>query len=106
MAVSQQIVLGYYKTAKTSPKLPWPQTTNDHALLTVLNFVPDQLFNFIAWASVTSPQPSDNERVKVTLADSRKIMSTCQDIITMTKKRTVAHAKTVLSAAHRVFEWS
>ena len=48
--------------------------------------MPDQLFNFVAWTSGISTQPLDNERVEVTLEDSRKIVSTCQDIITLASK--------------------
>lgn len=40
----------------------------------------------MAWVFGISAQPSDNERVEVTLEDSRRVVSTCQDIITMTTK--------------------
>ena len=47
-----------------------------------LRVVPPQLFNFIAWASGISSLPSD-ERVEVSVEDSRKIVSSCQDIIAL-----------------------
>lgn len=56
-----------------------PQQVTSHWKMSV---VPHQLFNFIAWTSGMSSQPSD-ERVDVTSEDSRKIVSTCQDIITL-----------------------
>lgn len=73
-------------TAKSSPKLPWPPTAKDLTLESALNMVPDQLFNFVAWTCGISMEPSDNERVEVTLEDRRKIVSTCQDIITLSTK--------------------
>ena len=74
------------KTSKTSPKLPWPPRATDLTLENALDFVPHQLFNFVAWTSGISTQPTDNERVEVTLEDSRKIVSTCQDLITLATK--------------------
>lgn len=70
------------KTSKRYPKLPWPPTAGDLTLENGTSVVPHQLFNFIAWISGMSSQPSD-ERVDVTSEDSRKIVSTCQDIITL-----------------------
>ena len=88
------------ETAKKTPTLPARDLTLENALRVVppqhtpalgivppqhtpaLRVVPPQLFNFIAWASGISSLPSD-ERVEVSVEDSRKIVSSCQDIIAL-----------------------
>ncbi|KAL2102045.1 hypothetical protein ACEWY4_003806 [Coilia grayii] len=71
-----------HKAAKSSQKLPWPPTANDLTLEKAFEVVPHQLLNFIAWASGIASEPTD-ERVRVSLEDGRKILSSCQDIISL-----------------------
>ena len=97
-----------------SSKLPWLPTANTLTLENALHLVPHQRFNFVEWTSGISTQLSDNERVEVTLDDSRKIVSTCQEITTLTTKGRCqivpscngSSAYDRLSRGHRVVEWS
>ena len=87
--------------AKSSEKLPWPPTAGDLTLERAFEVVPHQLFNFIAWASGITSEPA-NEHVRVSFEDSRKILSSCQDIITLaTKARWLMPKQCALAMAVR-----
>lgn len=72
---------------KATPKLTWPPTAQQLTMSAASNLVPDKLFNFIAWTTAMTTDPStDNERVNVSEEEAEKIVSIGQDVIKLTMK--------------------
>ena len=60
---------------------------SDLTLTSASDHVPDELYNFIVWATGYSDElPPENSRVPVKDNISRKILSICQDIINISMK--------------------
>ena len=73
--------------SNTTPKLPWPPTASDLTVKSAEDHVPAELFNFIAMATGCSNEiPNGRSRLSVDDNISRKILSTCQDIVNLAVK--------------------
>ena len=72
---------------KTTPKLRWPPTAQQLTMSAASNLIPNNLFNFIAWSTAMTTDPStDNKRVNVSEEESAKVVSICQDVMRLTMK--------------------
>ena len=66
--------------------LPWPPTADDLTMDYAEEIIPPILFNLIAWMVGASQDPADEEFVKVTDVEKRRILTIAQDIIYLASK--------------------
>ena len=96
----------YFKRIiQNTPNLdaPWPPTSNEIHLDSARKLVPLELFNFMAWLTGTSCDPTFENRVQIGSDTERKLLSICQDIIHLAcrdRKQIPKHLALAMTVRH------
>ena len=96
----------YFKIIiQNTPNLdaPWPPTSNEIHLDSARKLIPLELFNFMAWLTGTSCDPTFENRVQIGSDTERKLLSICQDIIHLAcrgRKQIPKHLALAMTVRH------
>lgn len=86
--------------------LLWPPTAADLTMDCAEKIIPPMLFNLITWMVGASQDPTDEEFVKVTDVEKRRILTIAQDIVYLASKgKKVMPKQILLCYGSKTFIW-
>ena len=74
----------------------WPPTAKHMDMKTMKDFVPVYLFNVIVWCCGLSEEPVTEEKIVINETHRLKVLSICQDIISLANNGTLASKNVAL----------